>query len=192
MALLFGNRVSKDVAERIEYRSQKLPTEANWIMFLFDWESALNPYIENSFGCFSWIQFCPDVPGGNYKTIQGRRYYFDEIKKWSPVQLVDLSFDYLEEIQDTVGRYSSYHDLYFGIFYPDAVGKPDDYVINTQTNPIFDLNKNGIITVGEVKAYLDNRVREKVPSAFWPEFFKKKTFSSSTKERSLSGELSLC
>jgi len=55
-------------------------------------------------------------------------------------------------------------DMYFAIFYPAAIGKPDDYVVGmpnvwavssiAQQNQAFDENKNGNITVGEVKAYL--------------------------------------
>lgn len=183
MLLLFKDRVSKEVADRVIYRSEKLPIEPHWFMFLADFESSLDAYKPNKYGCFSWIQFCPDVSGGDYKTIKGRRYYFIDMKKMSEIELLDLSFDYLEEQQSNHGRFSSYHDLYFSILYPVAIGKPDDYVLNTQSNPIFDLNKNGTITVGEVKQYLDNRVRVKVPNAYLDIFFKKKTSFSYINEK---------
>lgn len=189
--LLFSNRISPEIADIFISRSESMPIEPDWATFLSDFETAgtLNAYETNPFGCFSWFQFCPDFPGGNYKTINGKKYYFDEIRNWSPEQLLNLSFDYLEEQQRVHGRFSSYYDLYFAILYPAAIGKPDDYVLKTSTNDIFDLNKNGSVTVGEVKAYLDNRVKTKVPTSYWPTFFKKKISSSSINEKSLSGEL---
>lgn len=191
MNLLFSNKVSKEVADVVIQRSDKSDIEPDWAMFLSDFESGLDPYRENSFGCFSYFQFCPDVPGGNYKTINGKRYYFSDLKTYTPVQLMDLSFDYIEEQQSIHGKFATYYDLYFAILWPAAVGKPDGYVLDTQSNPIFDLNKDGKITVAEVKAYLDIRVKEKVPQAYWNTFFKKKTFCSSIKERSFSQELVL-
>lgn len=187
MLQLFKDKVSKEVADRIIYRSEKLPIPPDWFMFLSDFESGLDAYRTNPYGCFSWIQFCPSIAGGDYKTIKGKRYYFSEMKKMTPVQLIDLSFDYLEEQQDVHGRFSTYSDLYFSILYPVAIGKPDDYVLNTKSNPIFDINKNGSITVGEVKQFLDNRVRAKVPSAYLDTFFKKKTFCSYINEKLSSG-----
>lgn len=183
MALLWEDRVTKPVASTVIDRSEKLPIDADWFMFLADFESGLNAYKPNPYGCFSWIQFCPDVSGGDYKTIKGKRYYFVDMKKMSETELLNLSFDYLEEQQSAHGRFSTYHDLYFAILFPVAIGKPDDYVLNTKSNPIFDLNKNGSITVGEVKKYLDDRVKTKVPTDYWGTFFKKKTFCSYINEK---------
>lgn len=190
MALLWSNRITKPQADIIIRRSDKLSTEPDWAMFLFDLESSLNPFIENPYGCYSWLQFCADYSGANYKTIQGRRYYFSDMKKMTADELLNLSFDYLDEQQENTGRFASYHDMYFSILYPVAVGKPDDYVLNTKTNPLFDLNKNGTITVGEVKEYLDNRVRAKVPTEYWNTFFKKKSGGNYIREKSY-GEHSL-
>lgn len=183
MGLLWANRISTQDAQIVVARSGELSIEPDWFMFLSDLESNLNAYVVNPKGCFSWLQFCPDVLGGDYKTINGKVYYFSELKKMSPEELLNLSFDYLEEQEDARGRFSTYHDLYFSILYPAAIGKPDDYILNTKSNPLFDINKNGSITVGEVKKYLDDRVKLKVPTAYWPTFFKKKADSSYTSER---------
>lgn len=191
MELLFSNRVSKEISDRVISRSEKLPIDPDWFMFLSDFESGLSPYRENSFGCMSWIQFCPDFSGGAYKTIKGKRYYFADMKTWTPGQLLDLSFEYLEEQQSTHGRFSDYSDLYFAILWPAAIGKPDTYVLETKSNPIFDINKDRIITKGEVKQFLEKRVKEKAPSSYWSIFFKKKTFFSCIREKSSSQVLSL-
>ena len=188
MELLYKNKVSKSVADIVVRRSEELPIEPDWFMFLAnDIESGLNPYSINPYGCFSWIQFCPVFPNGGYKTINGKHYFFSELKNWTPEQLLNLSFDYLKEQQHIYGRFESYHDLYFSILYPAAIGKQDTYVLNTKTNQLFDINKDGKITVGEVKKYLDDRVKLKVPTAYWNTFFKKKTFCSYIRKKSCSG-----
>lgn len=193
MPVLFSNRVPKEVLDRIIYRSEKLGTEPDWFMFLGDWESGLSSTIENSCGCVGVIQFCADkysapcVPAVDYKTIKGIRYKLSDIKNMPFVQQIDLAFDYLEEQRGVFRRFASYSDLYFAILYPSAIGKPDDYILNTQSNPIFDINKDSTITVGEVKQYMDNRVREKVPQNYWNIFFKKKVSSSCTRVKLFSG-----
>lgn len=189
MNLLFSNRISKEVADLFISRSNKIGVEPDWSTFLSEFESGLDAYRENSFGCFSWIQFCPDFSGGNYKTINGKQYYFSDLKTWSPVQLLNLSFDYIEEQQNIHGRFADYYEMYFAILFPEAINKPDEYVLNTQSNPIFDLNKDGKIMVAEVKQFLDNRVKEKVPQGYWNTFFKKKNFLQLYKREIIIGSI---
>jgi hypothetical protein len=68
------------------------------------------------------------------------------------------------------GKIKSYFDLYFVTFLPDAIGKPDDYVLQTskkpasliaKQNPFFDVNKDGKLTVGEIR----RRMYESIPKA---------------------------
>lgn len=191
MNLLFSNRVSKAFADKVISISDKLNIDPNWLMFLMDFESSIDASRENSFGCIGLIQFCPDKSNLTYKTINGQKYDLQTIKWMAPEAQLDIVYEYLHEIQSEKGIFSDFYQLYFGILFPEAYGKPDDYVLNTQSNPIFDLNNNGSITVAEVKGYLNNQVHEKVPAVYWDTFFKKKTFFSSIKEKSLRGELSL-
>lgn len=192
MNLLFSNRVSQAFADKVINISNMRSIEPDWLMFLMDWESGLNSSITNAYGCTGLIQFCADFSGGTYKTINGKQYSLQSIKNMTPEAQLDVVNAYLEEIEDRKGKFEDFYQLYFAILFPEASDKPDNYVLNTQSNPVFDLNKNGTITVAEVKQYLNNRIREKVPTNYWNTFFKKKTFCSSIKERSYSGELSLC
>lgn len=192
MNLLFSNRVSQAFADKVQSISDKLGIDPNWLMFLMDWESGIDAARENSFGCVGLIQFCADFSGGTYKTINGVQYGLQDIKNRTPEAQLDLVYQYLKEIQSDKGKFADFYDLYFAILYPEAFGKADNYVLNTKSNPIFDLNKDGIITVGEVKQYLDGRVKTKVPAEYWNTFFKKKTSFSSTKEKSYSGQLLEC
>lgn len=188
--LLFSSKVSKEFVDKAIIISNKLGIEPDWLMFLIDWESAgsFRASIENSFGCIGLIQFCPDYQGSDFKTIGGVQYKMSIIKAMTEEDQLDLVYDYLKEVQSYKGKFADYYQLYFAILFPEAKGKPDDYILNTKTNPIFDLNKNGSITVLEVKQYLDNMVKEKVPASYWNNFFKKKTSFNSIEEKSYSGE----
>jgi hypothetical protein len=69
-----------------------------------------------------------------------------------------------------VGKIKNYFDLYIITFFPGALGKPDDYILETsklsaaliaKQNPFFDVNKDGKITVGEIK----RRMYESIPKS---------------------------
>lgn len=186
MDILFLYKVPGDrqaYANKLISVSDRLGTEANWIQFLIDWEDAgtFSPSNENSFGCIGYIQFCPDVPGGSYKTIGGIPYEMSEIKAMNPEQQLELVYTYLKPYK---GDIESYYDLYFAILWPAALGKEDSYVLRTNTNNVFDINKDGAITVGEVKKYLDNRVKQVVPAEYQDSFKKKEISFKSTREKS--------
>lgn len=191
MILLFSNKVSKAFADKVISISNDLSIDSNWLMFLMDWESGIDSSRENPYGCLGLIQFCPDHSGGDSKTIGGVVYKLSDIKAMDPVRQLNLVDDYLREVQSGKGKFSDYYQLYLAILFPEASGKPDNYVLNTKTNSIFDLNKDGKITVGEVKAYLDSRVKEKVTTEYWPLFFKKKVSFGCIEKKSYSGELLL-
>lgn len=192
MDLLFSNRVPKVFTDKVISISNKLAIDPNWLMFLMDWESGLDSSRTNPYGCSGLIQFCADFPGGTYKTINGQQYSLQTIRMMAPEAQLDVVYEYLKEVQRNNGKFADYYQLYFAILFPKAYEQPNEYVLDTSTNNIFDLNKNGQITVGEVKQYLDNRVKLTVPTAYWPVFFKKKTSFSSTVERSYSGALLPC
>lgn len=189
MEILFSNRVSQAFLRILISISNKLAIDPSWLMFLMDWESGISSTRENSYGCLGLIQFCPDYSGGSYKTINGVRYDLQSLKMMLPEDQLQVVYEYLREIQRAKGKFADYYQLYFAILFPAAYGQPDDYVLNTQSNPIFDLNKDGRVTVGEVKEYLDNRVRDKVPQSYWDIFFKKKSSFSYIEQRSYSEQL---
>lgn len=201
MALLYANKVSPQFASKVISKSDKLPIEPDWAMFIMNYESGIDSNRPNFIGCVGLIQFCPDTAGGKTKTIKGIVYTLADIKNMTPERQLDLVFDYWDEIQGDEGRYSTYHDLYLGTFYPYAINQPDDYVIGmekgsgaikiiAQQNPSFDANKDLKITKGEFKMYLDEYVRKNVPQEYWGTFFKKKSSGNSIKEKSF-GEASL-
>lgn len=173
--LLFINKVPGDrkaYASKVEAISDKLGINPDWLQFLIQFESAgtFRSSIENSYGCVGLIQFCGNDSGVDYKTIDGEDVKLSTLKNMDNVDQLDWVYRYLKPYK---GDMQSFYDLYFAILWPNALGKEDSYVIRTGTNPIFDLNKNGTITVGEVKQFLDNRVKELIPVSQQNSFKKK-------------------
>jgi hypothetical protein len=68
------------------------------------------------------------------------------------------------------GKYIDYVDLYCGIFWPAAVGKPDSYRITSdmvaKQNPIFDINKDLDIEKSEIRTALRRQIPEKYKALF--------------------------
>jgi len=145
----------------------------NWLMMVMWSESRLNAQAVNkqpgdsdnaqvraASRATGLIQFMPDTAlnlGTTTKAIYAMNaidqlgYVFKYFKPWT-------------------GRIKSYFDLYLVTFFPDAVGKPDDYILQTRKlsastiakqNPFFDVNKDGKLTVGEIK----RRMYESIPKA---------------------------
>jgi hypothetical protein len=149
--------------------SQKLGIEPEWLMQVFVNESGVNHQAVNAVsGATGLIQFMPDTAVNLGTTVAA-------LKAMSNVGQLDYVYKYL---LPWAGKMESYIDLYFSVFFPLAIGKPDDWVFQTSKlsaakiasqNPAFDLNKDGKLTVAEVR----EAMLKKVPSA-WREFFSKK------------------
>ncbi len=106
------------------------------------------------------IQFMPDT-ALNLGTTTKALYAMNAIDQ--------LGYVY-KYFKPWTGRIKSYFDLYLVTFFPDAVGRPDDYILQTKKlsaatiakqNPFFDVNKDGKLTVGEIK----RRMYESIPKA---------------------------
>jgi hypothetical protein len=154
--------------------SQRLNIEPEWLMQVFNSESGVNHLAVNPItNATGLIQFMPNTAVSLGTTVAA-------LKAMTNVQQLDYVYKYLAPY---AGRMQSYIDVYFTVFFPLAIGKPDDWVFQTATlsankiatqNPIFDLNKDGKLTVAEVREAMLRRV----PSG-WREFFEKKKPKSS-------------
>lgn len=145
----------------------------NWLMMVMWIESRLNaqavnkqpgdsdnPLTRAASRATGLIQFMPDTAirlGTTTKAlyslsaIDQLHYVYKYFKPWS-------------------GKIKDYFDLYIITFFPVALGKPDDYILETsklsaaliaKQNPFFDVNKDGKITVGEIK----RRMYESIPKS---------------------------
>lgn len=179
MALIFENYVKENKAEfiaKVKAISQKLDIDPNWLMAVMYFESGINSRIQNTThpmqGGYATglIQFAPNTAKGLGTTT-------DALKNMSNVAQLDYVYQYFKNY---IEKLNSYVDLYLVTFFPLAVGKPNDWVIQSKnisasaiaaSNPIFDINKNNQVTVGEVKTAIIN----KIPAALQAQF--KKSFS---------------
>jgi len=162
MALIYEDKVPSQYRSgfvaKVREISEKLQINPNWLMAIMYFESArtFSPSIANNIGCYGLIQFCPDR-GQNYKTIGGKRYFMSDIRKMNYSQQLDLVYEYYKSY---TGKLKNYMDTYFVTFFPLAIGKPDDWVIEGggltakqiyDANPAFRQKKDGKLRVWEVK-----------------------------------------
>ena len=145
---------------------QLLNINPDWLMAVMYKESAgtFRPDIQNTKFPFKnkdgsiigyatgLIQFTPGTAAFLGTTTQA-------LKSMSNVQQLDYVYKYFK---GWTGKIKSYSDLYLVTFLPIAVGKPDDWILQTKTlrpdiiakyNPGIDLNKDGKITVAEFREY---------------------------------------
>jgi len=131
----------------------KLSVSPDWLLAIMFHESGMDSRIQNSIGATGLIQFMP-------ATIKGLGTDSASLVSMSNVEQLDYVYKYYKPY---AGRFKSAYDLFAYSFMPIAVGKPDDWVFETRKlpasliakqNKIFDLNKDGKITIAEYKAYL--------------------------------------
>jgi hypothetical protein len=171
MALIYENKVPVSYRipfiKKVSEISSRIGINPNWLMAIMYFESAgsFSPSKGNNIGCYGLIQFCPDR-GKNYKTVNGKQYLMSDIKKMDYSEQLDLVYEYYKAY---TGKLKSYTDTYFVTFFPLAIGKPDDWVIQGggftasqiyNSNPAFHQVKDGKIRVWEVK----KKILEKLPS----------------------------
>lgn len=141
----------EDFVKKVKGVSKKLDIDPNWLMAVMYFESRLNPRAVNpKSGATGLIQFMP-------KTAEGLGTTTAALKEMPYDQQLLYVYRYYLPYKDKI---TQFHDLYLATLFPIAIGKSDDYVLRSKTlradtvassNPIFDLNKDKAITVGEVK-----------------------------------------
>lgn len=161
--------------------SNKLNINPNWLMMIMYFESnkTFSPSVTNPYtGAVGLIQFMPNTAAGLGTSVL-------QLSKMTAVQQLDYVYKYFAQYK---GKIKSYVDLYLATFFPLAIGKDDNFIIQTSNlsasliasqNPVFDLNKDNKITVGEITQVM----LSKVP-ANWREIFEKKKDLSLVSEQS--------
>lgn len=136
----------------------------NWLMQVIHAESAgtFSPSIQNpKTKATGLIQFMPATAIGLGTTVEA-------LKKMSRVQQMAWVQKYFWPYRN---RLNSYYDVYLVVFFPAAIGKPDNWIMQTsklspeiiaKQNPAINIQKDGKITVAEFKEYL----QKTVPAAF--------------------------
>ncbi len=170
MNLIYSNKVTQPFIDKVRYVSDLLGIDPNWLMWVMFFESSLNTRAVNSgTGASGLIQFMPSTAASLGTTTA-------DLLQMSGVEQLDYVYRYLKPY---TGRMNSMIDVYFAVFFPVAMNKASDYVLQTSglsaskiasQNAGFDLNRDGQITRGEVEA----RVSVGIPSDYQA-IMKKKT-----------------
>ena len=170
MALLHIDSVKENRSafeSKVRDISSRLGIDPNWIMHVMYLESGLNHRIQNTTypvdGGYATglIQFIPSTARSLGTTA-------DKIRAMTNVQ----------QLAPYRSKLQSFIDVYFTVFFPAAAGKPKEWVFQTAkisahsvaaSNPVFDLNKDGKLSVAEV----EQAMMKKVPAALVDSFKKK-------------------
>ena len=178
--LIYENKVPAAYREpfvaKVKQVAARLGINPNWLMAIMYFESAttFSPSITNSIGATGLIQFMPSTAVGLGTTTAA-------LRNMTAVQQLDWVEKYYKQNYKylKITAASSYVDTYLITFFPAAVNKGLDFVIQTKNlsaaliakqNPIFDTNKDGKITVREVQDVM----LKKLPGEWAKEFVKKK------------------
>lgn len=164
MALLFSEYIP--APERVAFEnkvkliSQKLKIDPNWLMLVMYSESGLNPRAYNPIAPYpvGLIQFAQGTAIGLGTTTQA-------LLNMSRLQQLDYVYKYFAP---KAGTFKNVYDLYLYNFLPSSVGRSDAHVIGSeispnyalsvaQSNPAFDLNKDGKVTISEFKTFINKR-----------------------------------
>jgi hypothetical protein len=154
-------------ASRLEGIASSLGINPAWLMIIFYIETAASKFhvidhrITNSIGAVGLIQFLSATARG-LGTTPGA------LKTMSNVQQLEYVFKYLLPYK---GRMKSLTDTYLAVLFPVAIGKPDQWVLQARNlsarevarwNPLYDLNRDMEITVGEIR----EKLKTFIPSGY--------------------------
>ena len=173
MNLVYISRVLTNqlpFSDKVRYISSLLGIDPNWPMWVMNFESDIDPRAVNpTTGATGLIQFMPS-------TARSLGTSTADLLQMSNVEQLDYVYAYLKPY---AGRMNSMIDVYFAVFFPIAMNKPSDYILQTSSlaastiarqNGGFDLNHDSMITRSEVEA----RVSVGIPSEYQA-IMKKKT-----------------
>lgn len=144
--------------------SAALGIKPEWLLTVMYLESRLNPAAQNPYNnATGLIQFIKS-------TAKSLNTSLDALKVMSNVKQLDYVYKYYRPYK---GKIKSFIDLYMITFFPAALGKPDNWIIQAkgisakavaEGNKGYDLNKDDQITVGEFKQAVLKRLPAEILS----------------------------
>ena len=148
----------KEFFEGINVIAGALQVKPEWLLTVMYLESRINPAAQNPYNkATGLIQFINS-------TAKSLGTSLAELKAMSNVDQLDYVYKYYKPYK---GRIKSFIDLYMITFFPVALGKPDNWVIEAKGisakavadgNKGYDLNKDSKITIGEFKQAVFKRL----------------------------------
>ncbi|WP_338731769.1 transglycosylase SLT domain-containing protein [Mangrovimonas cancribranchiae] len=163
----------QEFIDAVRYYANKLSINPNWLMAVMYFESAktFSPSVQNPYtNATGLIQFMPATANELGTSINA-------LKNMTAAEQMYYVYKYYVRYKS---KLKSYVDLYLITFFPLAAGKPLNFILQTATlpaslianqNPVFDLDNNGQVTVGEIQKVMLNKI-----PASWINEFKKKRY----------------
>ncbi|OHB73601.1 MAG: hypothetical protein A2V70_01255 [Planctomycetes bacterium RBG_13_63_9] len=134
-----------------------LGVEPNWLLAVMQAESGINPAaLNDASGATGLIQFMP-ATAKLLKTTASKLRKMADSKQLEYVKSFYAPWAH---------KLTSAGDLYLATFWPAAVATPDSYAIAVDGDPVYrankglDVNNDGTLTAGDVRAFI-NRVLER-------------------------------
>ena len=170
----------REFVTQVEAIAERLGTDPNYLLTVMQLESGIDPSATNKQGgATGLIQFMPDTAIRLGTTA-------DALRRMTSLQ----QLDYVEAFyQRYAGNLHSVGDVYMVTFYPDLAFKSAETVVARKGQAVYDQNvgldvdKNGILTVGDVTKKAKNALY--VYSLRGPYTFKPqtaKTFNGAVKD----------
>ena len=160
--MILENQVSSPFAAKVRQIASRLGVPPDYLMAVMWSESRLDPAATNpEGGATGLIQFMPATAAGLGTSCEALR----EMSALDQLDYVERFF------RPYAPRCHTFGDFYMACFFPAAIGKEDDYVLQTRKlsaeriarqNPAFDTDRDGRITAGEF--------RRRLPKLFPDEF----------------------
>lgn len=160
--------IRQDFANVVKGISRRHGINPNWLMGVMNSETggSFDPAQRNlaGSGATGLIQFMPST-ARDMGTTTGQLAAMDHLEQLTYVD------DYISMQKRNFGidRIKDYDDLYLLVFYPAAIGKPDEWAFPGsiyRQNSGVDVNKDGKITIADFKAF----ARRKIPQRYMAEF----------------------
>lgn len=158
MALAYIQYVNQNRAAfeaKVKKIAANLGISADWLMIVMYVESRLNHLAQSgASSAVGLIQFIASTRATLGVTAT-------QLLSMSNVQQLDYVEKYLLPYK---GKMSSIYDVYFAVFSPAAIGKSNATVLYSsgsngyEANKPLDTDKNGTITVGNVKSWFDKYI----------------------------------
>lgn len=146
-----------EFANKVIDIAKKLHTDPRYLMIVMNNESGLNHLAKNpTSSATGLLQFMHDTAIGLGTTT-------DKLLQMTNVQQLDYVYKYLSKYSNKFTDDGGVSDIYLSVYFPKALYHPEDYVFPqwaTKANKNFDLNKDGIGTKREFRAYVNTKYKD--------------------------------
>lgn len=150
--------------------SQDMGMLPEWLMIVMNNESGLNPAAKNPYGTASGLIQFTEPTAYDLGTTTAALRAMSATDQLDYVKKFFTKYGYNKKI-------NSVADTYLAVFFPLALTKSEDYIFPqwaTDANPVFDTNKDHVLTKKEFTDYVNNKYAAYIPKSSEDELLRKK------------------